>query len=231
MNELDCSVCGNKEFHAGPVLWPALIHEWQLSADEVRYIDRQQGCSCGSCGANLRFVALGHAILALVATKLPLRHAITAGIFDKWRVLDCNGAGPVSDALAVLPHYFRADFPEYDMRRMPFPNGSFDLIIHSDTLEHIEHPVVALEECCRLLNPAGHLCFTVPIILGRLSRSREGLPASYHGDPATERTDFVVHTEFGADAWVMVLQAGFTDVTLTQVDFPSAIAITASKNA
>jgi hypothetical protein len=231
MADLNCSVCGNDQFNGGPVLWPALIAEWQLSAEEVRYVDRQQGWSCTSCGANLRFIVLGKAILALAGTDSPLRDAIADGAFQDWRVLDCNGAGPVSDALAVLPHYLRADFPEYDMRRMPFGDGSFDLIIHSDTLEHVEHPIVALEECRRLLSPSGHLCFTVPIIVGRRSRSREGLFPSYHGDPATERADFVVHTEFGADAWTMVFEAGFTGVKLTQVDFPSAIAITASKGA
>src|SRR5947209_2306455 len=109
MPVLSCSICGNGDFRARPVLWPALIAEWQLSDDEVRYIDRQQGCSCGSCGANLRVVALGKAILSLVGTNLPLRDAVATGVFQDWRILDCNGAGRVSDSFAILPHYVRAD--------------------------------------------------------------------------------------------------------------------------
>src|SRR5208282_3830755 len=42
------------------------------------------------------------------------------------------------------------------------------LVIHSDTLEHVERPVRALEECRRVLAPGGRVCFTVPIIVGRL---------------------------------------------------------------
>lgn len=227
---MSCSICGNGEFHSGPVLWPALIADWQLSADEVRYIDRQQGCSCTCCGANLRIVALAKAILALADTNLPLRDAVSDGIFNDLRILDCNGAGSVSDALASVPNYKRADFPEYDMHRMPFDDGSFDLVIHSDTLEHLEQPVVALEECGRLLSRTGHLCFTIPIVVGRRTRNRAGLTPSYHGDPSTNRSDYLVHTEFGADAWTMVFEAGFVDLKLTQVDYPSAIAITASNN-
>jgi SAM-dependent methyltransferase len=231
MKTLSCSICGNDEFQARAVLWPELIAEWQLSADEVRYVDRQQGCSCTGCGANLRIVALAKAIVALSGVDSPLREALAKGIFCDWRILDCNGAGPISDALAGLPNYKRADFPEYDMCRMPFDDGNFDLIIHSDTLEHVEHPLVALEECRRLLSTTGYLCFTIPIIVGRRTRSREGLPSSYHGDPSTDRADYLVRTEFGADAWTMIFEAGFADLKLTQIDYPSAIAITASNGA
>lgn len=133
----------------------------------------------------------------------------------------------MSAALAALPGYLRADYPDVDMRRLPYADGTFDLVVHSDTLEHVEHPVLALEECRRVLTANGRLCFTAPIIHGRLTRSRAGLEPSYHGNPAQGRDDFLVRTEFGADAWTYVFRAGFTDLALSQVDFPSAIAISA----
>jgi SAM-dependent methyltransferase len=209
------------------VLFPKLVAEWQLSASEAAYIDRQQGCYCVFCSANLRIVALGSAICAVAGTSLPLREAVAAGIFSRWRILDCNGVEGISTALATLSGYQRADYPECDMRRLPFADGSFDLVIHSDTLEHVERPLVALEECRRVLSSHGRLCFTVPIVVGRLTRGREGLPFSYHGDPAAPRADFVVQTEFGADAWTLVFEAGFSNVSLSQVQYPSAIALTA----
>lgn len=227
MDDLICSICGGNAFREQKVLWAELVAEWQLNEAERNYIDRQQGCSCLACGANLRIIALGNAIRALVGTPLPLRQAIGAGAFEGWRVLDCNGAEGISAVLALLPGYLRADYPEYDMHCLPFADGSFDLLVHSDTLEHIEHPVLALEECRRVLNARGRLCYTVPIIHERLSRSRAGLSPSYHGEPAAGRADFLVQTEFGADAWTLVHRAGFTDLTLSQVQFPCAIAITA----
>lgn len=91
------------------------------------------------------------------------------------------------------------------MQALPLEADSFDLILHSDTLEHVPQPLLALAECQRVLRPGGTLCFTIPIIVGRLSRSRAGLPPSYHGGSTTGAVDFMVHTEFGADAWIYLI--------------------------
>jgi YHS domain-containing protein len=45
-----------------------------------------------------------------------------------------------------------------------------------------------LTECRRVPRPGGVLCFTVPIVVGRLSRRREGLAKSFHGT-ATDTPD------------------------------------------
>jgi SAM-dependent methyltransferase len=227
MNKLLCSICGGSSFRKQQVLWPDLISEWEISKFESDYIDEQQGCHCLSCGANLRIIALGNAIRSVIPTTATLYHAVHRGELDRLHVLDCNGAEGLSQILSQLPHYQRADYPEYDMQRLPFPDGSFDLVIHSDTLEHIENPLLALEECRRVLSGAGHLCFTVPVIHGRMTRSRAGLRPSYHGAPGSAKEDFLVHTEFGADVWTYLLRAGFDCVTVNHVAFPAATALTA----
>lgn len=61
------------------------------------------------------------------------------------------------------------------MRSLPFADASFDIVLHSDTLEHVGHPVLALHGCRRVLAPTGRLCFTAPIVVGRLSRSLPNL--------------------------------------------------------
>lgn len=224
---LRCSICGNDGFRDQAVLWPELINEWQLADHERQYVDKQQGTSCTNCGANLRIIALGNSIRSVVGTHLPLKQAIEHDLLSGWAILDCNGAEGISTTLSVLSGYQRADYPQYDMRELPFEAGTFDLVIHSDTLEHVEHPILALQECRRVLKTTGRLCFTIPIIVGRLTRDRSGLPLSYHGNPDTATMDLVVRTEFGADAWTIVHQAGFSSLALHQVDFPSAIAICA----
>ena len=227
MGDTACSICGGTKFQEQKVLWPELVAEWQLAEHEREYIDRQQGSACTMCGANLRIIALGNALRWVAGEALPLVESVASGGLATLRILDCNGAEGISHALCPLPLYRRADYPEYDMQHLPFSDGSFDVILHSDTLEHVEHPLLALEECRRLLAPGGRLCFTVPIIHGRLSRNRAGLAPSYHGDPSTGRDDFRVHTEFGADTWAMVHMAGFTNLMMNAVEFPSGLAITA----
>lgn len=226
---LTCSICGFQKFTSNKVLWPELINAWQLSAEEAAYIDEQQGRKCDSCGASLRVVALGNALREAWGTSLSINDYVCQPEAQTPRILDINGALVLSEALANLPNYLRIDFPQVDLQALPFPDQSFDTVMHSDTLEHIERPFLALEECRRVLSQGGRLCITVPIIVGRLTRSRAGLANSHHGSEATAAEDLLVHTEFGVDAWTFLVRAGFSRIMFHCVEYPAAIAMTALK--
>jgi len=113
---------------------------------------------------------------------------------------------------------------------MDFETASIDVIIHSDTLEHIPDPKAALKESWRILKEGGHLFYTVPIVVGRLTRTRHGLPPSHHGSAETTREDLKVQTEYGADFWCEIFEAGFRRVALTSLIFPASVAISATKD-
>ena len=49
-----------------------------------------------------------------------------------------------------------------DARTLPFPDATFDRIITSEVLEHIDEDVTALGELMRVLKPGGTLAVTVP---------------------------------------------------------------------
>jgi SAM-dependent methyltransferase len=115
------------------------------------------------------------------------------------------------------------------MQRMSFADSSIDVIIHSDTLEHVPDSKAALKESLRVLKPGGHLFYTVPIVIGRLTRTRHGLPRSYHGRPGVNRDDCIVQTEYGADFWCEIFEAGFRELRLTSLIFPASVAIHAIK--
>lgn len=222
-----CSICGGGSFIRLPVLTPPLIEEWGLAPNEVVTIERQQGQTCDGCGANLRACALADAIRRVFGSDLTLAQYARTEAAARWRILDVNGVPGVSDALARLPFYRRGDFPRLDLQALAYLDGVFDLVLHSDTLEHVADPLRALTECRRVLAVGGALCFTVPILVGRLTRDRTDLPPSYHGAPGARDEDFRVHTEFGADAWTLPLRAGFGTVEFNQIAFPTALALTA----
>jgi SAM-dependent methyltransferase len=115
------------------------------------------------------------------------------------------------------------------MQRMSFTDSSIDVLIHSDTLEHVPDSKTALCECRRVLKSRGHLFYTVPIVIGRLTRTRRGLPPSYHGTAGAKREDYIVQTEYGADFWCEIFDAGFREVSLTSLIFPASVAIHAIK--
>lgn len=117
-------------------------------------------------------------------------------------------------------------YPDIDILHMSHvPSGFYDLVVHSDTLEHVPDPVKGLAECRRILRRGGACCFTVPIIVSRLSRTRQGLPPSYHGNPSDPQDDYRVWTEYGADAWRQVLAAGFRECRVVAIHPPAAHAL------
>jgi SAM-dependent methyltransferase len=222
-----CSVCGQHEFVHSAVLWPELVSAWGLSEDESRYIDIQQGTRCSACGANVRSIALALAVMR----ACDFTGTLSAFAADRGqaalRVLEINEAGGLHPTLARLPGHRLIAHPQYDMTSLPFPEGSFDLVVHSDTLEHVPNPMKGLEECLRILAPNGALAFTVPVIVGRLSRDRSFLPPSYHGQEGSLDPGMLVHTEFGADVWTYVLGAGFSSCELVPVAYPAGLAVLA----
>ncbi len=224
---MKCGVCGGTAFTSRHVLWKSLIDEWQLSSEEAAYIDRQQGESCDGCGANLRSIALANALRAFFRTQETLKELVCGGLVGGVSVLEINEAGSLSPHLRQFDGYVFGAYPEVDMHALPYGDGVFDLVVHSDTLEHVANPVHALAECRRVLKPQGALCFTVPIVVGRMTRDRSGLSPSHHGTSVTTAADLVVQTEFGADAWTYPLRAGFTDVTVHSFGFPAATALLA----
>jgi SAM-dependent methyltransferase len=228
MAELSCPVCGGTEFRRNPVLWPELIQDWQLSPAEVSYIDTQQGKYCTKCGSNVRSMALARALQNALATTTLLAQLVESAAWSGLRLLEINEAGTIAPWLAKLPGHVRADYPGIDIHALPYPDASFDIVTHSDTLEHVRNPLHALTECRRVLKPGGFLCFTIPIIIGRLTRGRDGLKPSYHGFPDNAAEDYRVQTEYGADAWTSLAEAGFADVKLVWLDYPSGLAMIAS---
>lgn len=226
--DLACRCCGGRDYGHARVLWDELIREWDLSPEEVNDVDRQQGTRCLHCGNTLRAIALASAILSAVGFQGTFLQFLRSPRKFWVRILEINTANTLTTQLARLPRRTLVTYPEVDMLKLPFRDEHFDLVVHSDTLEHISDPVGGLKECRRVLKPGGFCCFTIPILIGRLTRSREGMPPSYHGSPNAS-SDYLVHTEYGSDFWKQVFDAGFDECRIVTAEFPSALAICARK--
>jgi SAM-dependent methyltransferase len=224
-----CVVCGSEDLLFRKVLWDELIEDWQLSPEEVIYIDKQQGLTCRKCGNNLRSMVLAKAILSRFGEDQSFEQVTRLPKYQNLRVLEINEAGNLTPFLRNFPGHELIVYPEADMQNLKLDTASWDLVIHSDTLEHVPDPTAGLKECCRILRKGGACIFTVPTIVGRLSRSRNNLKPSYHGNVEQRGFDFRVATEFGADIWCYVLRSGFASCKLHAIDYPAGIAIEAAK--
>lgn len=219
-----CVCCGSTDLVDAKILPPELVSQWRLAPHEAAYVDRQQGTHCVACGSNLRSMALARAILDLHGH---------AGTLSSWvagrelRILEINEAGNLTPFLSQVHGHRLVRYPEVDIHALPFEAGSFDLVVHSDTLEHVERPIAGLAECRRVLRAPGACAFTIPMIVDRLTQSRAGLSPSYHGgspdgDPLNPAV--LVRTEYGGDAWRHVAEAGFEECRITVLEFPAATA-------
>ena len=112
-----------------------------------------------------------------------------------------------------------------NLERMTFPEGSFDLFVTQDVLEHIFDPVLAFEEIKRVLRPGGAHIFTVPLVnkwrpsADRAVRTSSGeiqflSPPQYHGNPV-DRNGSLVTRDWGYDiAGVILEHTGMSSVIM-----------------
>lgn len=222
-----CPVCGGEQFAETPVLWPELVNAWQLSKRETAYVNRQQGFHCKQCLNNLRAMALAAAILREYRFQGTLNQFCEVG--GEMVVHEINRAGNLTPFLEKLPAHKLIEYPQFDMLDLKIDSESTDLVVHSDTIEHILNPERALSECRRVLREDGRCIFTVPIIIDRMSRCRTGLSPSYHGGSGINADDQLVYTEFGVDMWRFVLGAGFSSCEIFSYEYPAALVLIAKK--
>ncbi|MEB3182504.1 MAG: class I SAM-dependent methyltransferase [Nostocaceae cyanobacterium] len=223
-----CYCCGSDNFNKHDVLWRELIDEWRISNYEVEYINKQQGLHCAECQSNLRSIGLAMSIMRCFNYAGLFKDFVKEERIQKLEILEINEAGSLTKFLTEIPGHTLKIYPELDMMNMKLSDMSFDLVVHSDVLEHIKYPIRGLSECYRVLKPGGYCAFTIPMIVDRLTASREGMPPSYHGS-GENLSDFIVYTEYGCDAWKQVIQAGFQECRLFSIDYPSAQALVAVK--
>ena len=230
-----CTVCGSSEFVLGPVPveWDELFTNLEPDPGELEALHRREHLSCVRCRANLRIMALTRALLEAerwsVGRREEVFNLVSLLASRPWlRLLEVNESHVVGSLLRRLPRHVAADYPDVDVQDLPHPDASFRLVVHSDTLEHVPDPMVALRECHRVLRPGGRLVFTVPIRPGRLTKNRNGMLPVYHGD-TTPPYRSLVHTDFGDDLWTMVLSAGFAELSVVCVERPAGIAYLARK--
>jgi len=146
-------------------------------------------------------------------------------------VCELSAHGPLADYLrrhtrsAALSEYFADAQPgEYrdgvrceDVQRLTYADASFDLVTHTEVLEHVPDDARALSELHRVLKPGGLMLFTVPLHDGEATLDRACLrggtvehllPPVYHDDPL-RGAGILAFRDYGRDIVSRVRAAGF----------------------
>lgn len=212
-----CSVCGEEtRFVLNSWVMPSeLAREWP-----AEFVERE-GSLCSRCGSSRRIRGLADVLLEHYGEGArSIRELVREERFGALRVAEVNSIGRMHPYLAELPGLVYSEYPDEDIQALSYPDASFDVVLTSDTLEHIPDFRRALSETRRVLRPGGRHVFTVPLDPRREStRSRDGLPPQHHGRGAgpfalvTRKADMLAYTDFGRDVPELLREAGFEPET------------------
>ena len=73
------------------------------------------------------------------------------------------------ERVKILPH-----------KRLPFEDGSFDVVVSDHTFEHIEDPAFVAAELVRVLRPGGYICARTPNKYGYVALMARLIPERLH---------------------------------------------------
>ncbi len=233
-----CDVCGR----FGPMLYrrrvipQRLVELWGISQRLAEAFARKESCDCAHCGATLRGRRIARALLSLYEVGAPpapaksLARWVEQPEIQALRVAEINPIHGPHEQLSRLPHFFGSDYDpaienvtsraairSEDLTRLTYADECLDLVLTSETLEHVPDLAAALREIHRVLAPGGRHVFTVPLLPGvpeTFARSivladgsiQDLAPRICHpgGD-----WGYPVFTEFGTDLPALLERAGF----------------------
>jgi SAM-dependent methyltransferase len=201
-----CVGCASRVFQQKRVICESLAETWGLSSRERALFDQKEGNFCSNCGLSKRVRMIVWSLRKLLPDL---------GSLDILHLNQINGLKPIlAKARSVTETVYQPDLPpctmiegsvNEDMAHLSFENDRFDLVIHSETLEHLYDYEAALAEVLRVLKPGGRQIYTIPLLHNRTTRRRIGLgsqgepthllPLSYHGNEG----EYPVVWEFGGD--------------------------------
>ena len=75
---------------------------------------------------------------------------------------DVTGLDPSAEAIRFCAEKGLPPVREGSITEMPFEEASFDLVMATDVVEHVDDDLLAVTEVARVLRPGGTALFTVP---------------------------------------------------------------------
>jgi SAM-dependent methyltransferase len=248
-----CPACGRRAILTGhKVISPQLAAAWDQPSAWVRRFDQREGRCCTACGNSIRSRELARTIVdqynhILALESRSLAELVDQESFRQLAIAEINSCGGLHDQLRRLPRLSFSEYgstvpeiPNQSLMGLTYPDNSFDLVLTSETLEHVPDVATALCEIFRVLKPAGLHIFTVPIVYDRLETRRRAmldvdgkiehlLSPSYHASSTHNADDYLVFWEFGADFENTVRAVGFDLTVIKCTSNPAVVTFIAEK--
>lgn len=217
------------------VLAHPLIHDWGVWRNRCNICQRPTVFvattsqepwlrRCVLCRSTPKYRAIYHAICEHLGQDLE------AFVADGRTVYEMSTTSPIYRKLGKYPTYeasgYFFDKPfgikvdgvwNQDVQRLSFADESMDVVISSETMEHVRDPWQGFREIRRVLRPGGIHVFTIPYhpynpTVSRVNISGPAdvytLPKQYHQDPYHKESS-LVYTDYGNDLCERLEPIGF----------------------
>lgn len=213
---MKCIICGHsqKVYQVLPMTSLELAKAWQLSPREIAGFNRRESKKCRFCGASHRSRVLAEALVKSYQKSgaRDLASWVKFAIKQDLQIAEINYFGDLHPWLQKIPGLILSQYSEstwrakianwlkgiksQDLTNLSYPSASFDLVLHTEVLEHLQDVERAIAECRRILKPSGFALFTVPLIPNRQTQPADPNIPSYHG---AMQENNLVYWEFGGD--------------------------------
>ncbi len=238
----NCTVCGKFRpmLLRRRVIPRRLVDLWGLSPRLAEALARKESSDCASCGAKLHAHRMAAVILETYQAGTPgapvrsIHEWTRSPQIARLRIAEINRIEGLHEHLSNLPGFCASEYHpgarpgaivagtrSEDLERLTYPDDSFDLVLTSETLEHVADLATGLKEIARVLVPGGRHILTVPLLPG-VARTFARIVSRLDGtlDHCATRichpggdVGYPVFTEFGSDLPDILRKAGFEVTT------------------
>ena len=152
-----CVICGREasfRFDNG-IITPQLRTAWGITDEVAEAFNRRESMFCSSCGSSLRVRRLCTALIQTFSETSGRAYDSFTDLleddeFRRLRIAEINACGAFHNYLARHPNLCYSEYvprlpcgSEYngtrceDLQELTYPDDYFDIILTSDTLEHV----------------------------------------------------------------------------------------------
>jgi len=226
-----CVICGHEasfRFDNG-IITPQLKNAWGITDEMADAFNYRESQFCSFCGSSLRVRQLCTAIIQTLSEMSGRAYdsftdLLEDGGFCRLRIAEINACGAFHNYLKQHPNLCYSEYvpgvpcgSEYngirceDLQELTYPNDYFDIILTSDTLEHVPDPDKAWSEIRRTLKPGGYHIFTIPVVPSQsVTKQRARLSGG--------RTEYLTEPAYHGGEWGAEDQLVYTDFAMDVVD-------------
>jgi 2-polyprenyl-3-methyl-5-hydroxy-6-metoxy-1,4-benzoquinol methylase/glycosyltransferase involved in cell wall biosynthesis len=179
-----CVVCGcHSSFRFDPtIISPQVKKAWGIADNLVRAFNRKESCFCSYCGSSLRMRRLAAVLMQTFAeiggiSCKSFVELVRNEEFRRLKIAEISACGTLHSYLKQHPNLYYSEWLPgvkpgtthegtrcEDWQGLTYPDDTFDIILSSETLEHVLDPDKAWHEIYRTLKGGGFHVFTLPVV-------------------------------------------------------------------